>query len=109
MLLAIADCITCTSQGEIKLLATVRSDPENKRSSSPEFNEIRYVTFYTAEIRARSKPSKSIEGLLLISKGFGSGLKIQTSLHIRTLLHNALPNKTIFRFNGNSVDHTGTL
>lgn len=101
--------ITCTSRGEIKLLSTICSNPENKRSSSPVFNEIRYVTFYTTEIRARSKPSKSIERLLLISKGFGSGLKTQTSLCILTLLHNALPNKTIFRFNGNSADHTGTL
>lgn len=94
---------------EIKLLSTICSNPENKRSSSPESSEIRYVTFYTTEIRAYSKPSKSKEKLLSISKGFGSGLKMQTSLCIRTLLHNALPNKTIFRFNGNSVDHTGTL
>lgn len=94
---------------EIKLLSTISSNQENKRSSSSESNEVRYVTFYSTEIQAHSKPSKSKERFLSISKGFGSGLKMQTSLCIRTLLHNALPNKTIFRFNGNSVDHTGTL
>lgn len=39
---------------EIKLLSTICSNPENKRSNSPESNEIRYVTFYTIEIRAYS-------------------------------------------------------
>lgn len=39
---------------EIKLLSTICSNPENKRYNSPGSSEIRYVTFYTTEIRACS-------------------------------------------------------
>lgn len=99
--------ISRISQGKLNFFPPFAAIQKTKDPAV--LNPMRYVIFYTTEIRAHSKPSKSKERLLPISKGFGPGLKMQTSPCIWTLLHNALPNKTIFRFNGNSVDHTGTL